>query len=100
MIGSGLTATAFDYTPRFTEYYQIPTITARHNESNGVDEILQFVWPLECNITDITSDHCQDSEILENKNFWLNLSAFTNCDNDQMPITIFETPTFESRKTV
>ena len=73
-------------------------MTVMHNGTNGFDEILQFVWPLECDHTNFTINDCQDSAILNDENFWLNLTSLTNCgSSSNTSIGIDGIPTFESK---
>ena len=67
------------------------------NESNAINEVLQFVWPLECSDQDITSDKCQKSKILYDEHFWLNLHSFTDCNSNETKITINRIPRFECK---
>ena len=78
LIIAGLTATSFDWTPRFVEHYRTPTIS--FNTTSDIPEVLQFQWaPNDCNMNNITVDYCENDEILLNEDFWLNLDVFSNC---------------------
>ena len=78
LIIAGLSATSFDWTPRFVEYYRTPTIS--FNATSNIPEVLQFQWvPNDCNMNNITVDYCENDEILMNEDFWLNLDVFSNC---------------------
>ena len=58
-----LSATSFDWTPRFIEYYRTPTIT--FNTTSDVTEVLQFHWPIkDCTIDNITINDCTSDPIL------------------------------------
>ena len=51
--------TAFDWTPRFYEHHRVPTLSVLQNETFQADEIVQFVWPLQCNTTNVTIEDCK-----------------------------------------
>ena len=77
LIGAGLTSTAFDWTPRFYEYKRDPIVSILQNDSR--DEILKFTWPLECD-QNVTKEDCLNADILQNNDFWLNLTNY-GCDS-------------------
>ena len=77
MILAGISATSFDWTPRFTEYIRTPTI--HFNATSDQNEVLKFVWPLDCNSENITGIDCENDPILSDEDFWLNLDQFANC---------------------
>ena len=54
--------TAFDWTPRFYEHHRVPTLSVLQNETFQADEIIQFVWPLQCNTTNVTIEDCKINE--------------------------------------
>ena len=79
LILAGISATSFDWTPRFTEYIRTPTI--HFNATSDQNEVLKFVWPLDCNSENITVTDCENDPILSDEDFWLNLDQFANCTN-------------------
>ena len=88
-----LSATSFDWTPRFIEYYRTPTIT--FNATSDVAEVLQFQWPIQdCSIENITVNDCKSDFILSEEDFWLNLEIFSNCSPDNISLTLDEIPEF------
>ena len=88
-----LSATSFDWTPRFIEYYRTPTIT--FNTTSDVTEVLQFHWPIkDCKIDNITVNDCKNDPILSKEDFWLNLEDFSNCSTDNISLTMNEIPEF------
>ena len=91
-----LSATAFDYTPRFIEYYRTPTIT--FNATSDVTEVLQFQWPVQdCIIANVTIDDCKNDFILREEDFWLDLEVFSNCSTNNISLTLDEVPEFLSK---
>ena len=88
-----LSATSFDWTPRFIEYYRTPTIT--FNTTSDVIEVLQFHWPIkDCKIDNITFNDCKNDPILSKEDFWLSLEDFSNCSTDNISLTMNEIPEF------
>ena len=79
LILAGISATSFDWTPRFTEYIRTPTI--HFNATSDQNEVLKFVWPLDCNSENITATDCKNDPILSDEDFSLNLDQFVNCTN-------------------
>ena len=76
LIVAGLTATAFDWTPRFHEYQRVPTISAFYDNSTDSYYVTQFTWPpIDCNGT-VTADDCANADILFDDTFWSNLTGF------------------------
>ena len=59
LIGCALAQTALDWTPRFYEHHRVPTLSVLQNETFQADEIVQFVWPLQCNTTNVTIEDCK-----------------------------------------
>ena len=59
LLGCALAQTAFDWTPRFYEHHRVPTLSVLQNETFQADEIIQFVWPLQCNTTNVTIEDCK-----------------------------------------
>ena len=59
LVGCALAQTAFDWTPRFYEHHRVPTLSVLQNETFQADEIVQFVWPLQCNTTNVTIEDCK-----------------------------------------
>ena len=81
LIGCALAQTAFDWTPRFYEHHRTPTLSILQNETFSSDEILQFVWPLHCNLTNITIEDCETNiEELYDTEFWQNINQYL-CEN-------------------
>ena len=62
LLGCALAQTAFDWTPRFYEHHRVPTLSVLKNETFQADEIIQFVWPLQCNTTNVTIEDCKINE--------------------------------------
>ena len=62
LLGCALAQTAFDWTPRFYEHHRVPTLSVLQNETFQADEIIQFVWPLQCNTTNVTIEDCKINE--------------------------------------
>ena len=81
LVSAGITATAFDWTPRYHEYYRIPTITT----INTTQEIIEFTWPLDCTSTNVTIEDCQNAEILYDDVFWGNMTSYVSCHNISIP---------------
>ena len=49
-------------------------------------EIVQFVWPLECNKTNVTVGDCASDEIFKNLDFWTNMNEELNLTaNENIP---------------
>jgi hypothetical protein len=82
IILSGAAATCFDLTPRFHEHYRTPTLTIGHNTTANSDTILEFIWPLDCNVTSVTVTDCIATPILEDSFFWNNIEDFVYCNNE------------------
>ena len=59
LLGCALAQTALDWTPRFYEHHRVPTLSVLQNETFQADEIVQFVWPLQCNTTNVTIEDCK-----------------------------------------
>ena len=59
LLGCALAQTALDWTPRFYEHHRAPTLSVLQNETFQDDEIVQFVWPLQCNTTNVTIEDCK-----------------------------------------
>ena len=59
LLGCALAQTALDWTPRFYEHHRVPTLSVLQNETFQADEIVQFVWPLQCNSTNVTIEDCK-----------------------------------------
>ena len=59
LLGCALAQTALDWTPRFYEHHRVPTLSVLQNETFQADEIFQFVWPLQCNATNVTIEDCK-----------------------------------------
>ena len=88
-----LSATSFDWTPRFIEYYRTPTVT--FNATSDVAEVLQFQWPIQdCSIENITINNCKSDFILSEQDFWLNLDIFSTCSPDNISLILNEVPEF------
>ena len=97
LIIAALTQTAFDWTPRFYEQHRIPTLSVLKNETFQMDEIIEFVWPLQCNNTNITIQDCKaDSEALIDNSFWLNINEYM-CNGNDSVINIDTEPYFECK---
>ena len=62
-----------------------------------MDEIIEFVWPLQCNNTNITIQDCKaDSEALIDNSFWLNINEYM-CNGNESVINIDNEPYFECK---
>jgi hypothetical protein len=59
LLGCALAQTSLDWTPRFYEHHRVPTLSVLQNETFQADEIVQFVWPLQCNTTNVTIEDCK-----------------------------------------
>ena len=47
-------------------------------DNQSQKEIVQFVWPLECNNTNLTVGDCASAEILNNIEFWKDINIDLN----------------------
>ena len=47
-------------------------------DNQSQKEIVQFVWPLECNNTNVTVGNCASAEVLSNIEFWKDISIDLN----------------------
>lgn len=93
LIGAGLFSTAFDWTPRYHEYQRVPIISTFSDDQN-LTQVLTFQWPLECNVTNITVEDCQQNlDFLQNDDFWININAASCVDNHELNIE--SDPVFE-----
>ena len=96
MILLTLSATSFDWTPRFIEFYQTPTIT--FHATQDVREVLQFQWPLpDCRSEKITVEDCESDSILIEEDFWLNLDVFSNCSSNNNSLILDTIPEFQCK---
>ena len=96
MILLTLSATSFDWTPRFIESYRIPIIT--FHATQDVQEVLQFQWPLpDCRSEKITVEDCESDSILIEEDFWLNLDVFSNCSSNNNSLILDTKPEFQCK---
>ena len=96
LILAGLTATAFDWTPRFYEFSRNPTISAFYDNNTETYSVTQFVWPpFNCNGT-ITLDDCSNADILVDDTFWSNLTGFLR-RNETLEFEDFSGTDFECK---
>ena len=97
LLTAGLTATSFDWTPRFKEVFSIPTVKIHQNTTNiGHDEVTEFTWPIQCKSDSITIEQCKNHEILDDFDFWFNIQDYIeNSPN----ISLYDVPEFASKFT-
>ncbi len=83
LIIAATSATAFNWTPRFKEYYRNPTLKIGQNPDAQEATVLEFIWPLEgCNVTTNSTDiDCMYAPILgpDGDNFWNDVVNFIHC---------------------
>ena len=61
-------------------------------------EVLQFTWPLDCNMRNVTVDDCKNDEILNDIDFWVNLDRFSNCSSTfNSSLTLDDVPDFKCK---
>ena len=77
-------------------YYIFPN--AYTNSELDTAEVLQFTWPLDCNMRNVTVDDCKNDEILNDIDFWVNLDRFSNCSSTfNSSMTLDDVPDFKCK---
>ncbi len=82
---AGLSSTAFDWTPRYKETYQVPTMTVARHENEPFYYVESLAWPFSCSDkdgTELTKENCKSSiAYLDDLDIWPSFQDRISCNS-------------------
>jgi MFS family permease len=107
LIGTGISGTLMDFTPRYKEYLRYPSAVLskiNNNDDGGSFTLTSIEWPTGYPLCDLRESHnitlCQNSPPYKEKEFYQNIEQFLECNNANgelvpvgtLDVSLFDTP--------